>query len=259
VAAGAVALVLWLLAGSSRLVYETKVPTTASLLAQRLRPRLDPLAWRLVHVEAGEHGFRALTRWRDRAATEEVASLLEVAEDELRLGDGAVLPARRLEGARGESYRELLAGLAPEPWIVERPRLGRVRGPAVVAVLYPWIAAGDVAMPLRSEAIERRDGDGATAQTPPASALVWSAVLPEEGGAVRSLRVWLPRYDSPPHLEIGGRSTPLRSTRGDGRRDRYLSPRLRDPGGKRARLVLPAPLPPGEEPVLEVRTWTASR
>lgn len=234
---------LWRVGSSSRLVYEAKVPTTASLLARRMLPYLDPLAWRVVPVEATvESSSPPLVRWRDRAATPQVASLVEVSEDALRLGDGVVVLAGRLAGPRGAQYAALLDRLAPTRRLEARPRIGRSRGPALAAVLYPWRAVGEVAAPMTSSS--------------PGS---WGVTLPEAGGEVRSLRLWLPRLDEPPRLEVGGRSVALHSTRTDGRKDRYLSPRLRDVGGGEVRLRLPVEVELAEEPVLEVRSWAPAR
>lgn len=238
----ATALVGSLVWQSSHLVYDAKVPATASLLAQRVNRRLEPLPWRLVWVETvpGSEPVSFLS-WRDRAAVVEVPSLLDVAAPELVLGDGLVFSQRRLQEAQSGAYHELLKlyGDGSERVAVVSHWL-QARGPGLVAVIDPWTAVGDVAVIMEREATRE-----------------WRGKLPAAGrSGVLSLRVWLPRPHRPPSLEIDGEVLPFVSTRIDGRQDRYLSPRLREADGADVRLRLTEDVQLERPPVLEVRYWS---
>jgi hypothetical protein len=229
-------------------VYLAAVPSTQDLERDHLRRRLAPLGWRVVVREED-----CDAQWYgDPAIVDEVKRLAERPAEELELADAELFPANRLNGGESGFYRRRLAAAGGRAELARfEPLPFRAHGPALAALLHPWVARGE---PQPLDVFPAGPAPGRLA------ALLSGRPGP---GDVGSLEIWLPpgwRPEQLGSLRVGGR--PLMAVL-VGRRAgaaRLVSERFAiAASGERVVLVLAGGPPAAPELRVNLQRWESGR
>lgn len=183
--------------------YDTVTRTTLEAMNHQLRERGVLSAGRFVVHETGVVPARQRNGSviEGRAAATEVEDLSEASAELLRGSDAVIAPAKRMNRPETRAALEALPEVNRET-IRVNPRLGRLRGPPLVAEIVPWKKVG---RPIQLE-LESCGDD------------CWTALVPKSdlSGEVGSIAVWLKtrpyREARPPRLLLAGRDLPLFAT-----------------------------------------------
>ena len=196
--------------------YMRLVRRTSSVADDALRARLAPQAARYLVVEPANARL-GLSDGLKTAGRTAVPSLTALPPSSLDLADAEIFPLAR---TREEPYRRRRDRVAEACRVEIRPRLFRSRGTPLLLLFHPWTASGP---PVRI-ALERSGETSVSAPLP--SGLAAGEVLWLE--LVRPARE---RSTASVLLQPGGQTLPLAFAGRQARRERFVTPRFRYPGG----------------------------
>lgn len=233
----ALAVVVPSMATGTREIYAKVVPTTEdrafTLLRKRLALAKSSVGPRVVFLEPlDDSGLAWDGSGRSGSATSSfvhVDSLDEIGGERLDRADAELFRIKRLRGARRSLYEERLQAARDDGAIEAiESRWAQARGPDLVAILHPWVAAARLSLEIEATT------DGWASGTMPAEI--------EEGELVSLLVLPRTNRHAPETLTVDGAPVQLHRSvaSGSGRRYLYLTERFVARGGALVRFSLPA-------------------
>lgn len=208
--------VLLLLVPPVDYTYMRLVRRTSSFAEDALRAPLAPLGTRYLVLEPADARL-GLSEGFQTAARTAVPSLAALPPSSLDLADAEIFP---LAQGRGDFYQGRQRRVAPGCRVEVRPRLFRSRGTPLLLLIHPWKPAGP---PVRID-LERSGETSVSARLPPglaAGEVVWLELVRPAREKMTSSAV----------LQPGGRTLRLAFAGRQARRERFVTPRFRYPGG----------------------------